>query len=140
MRRARSCCVTVLLFCAAAACGSPPEASSPVNETAPAPPASRAEVAPDAPPSADPPRRRKPFTITSACSEVVTVVLGENAKSSESRRTLAPSSTVDAPRDADGNQTVWLLDESGEPLVKVQVTRGMKRVEVGKSCRTLDAR
>ena len=31
------------------------------------------------------------------------------------------------PRDADGNQTVWLLDDKGEPLVKVHITRGMKR-------------
>jgi hypothetical protein len=35
---------------------------------------------------------------------------------------------------------VWLLDDKGEPLVKVHVTRNMKRVEIGKSCRTIDAR
>src|SRR5687767_13349720 len=53
---------------------------------------------------------------------------------------IAPSSSIEGPRDAGGNQTVWLLDTAGEPIVKVQVTRGMKRVEIGRSCRTLDAR
>lgn len=87
------------------------------------------------------PRKRKPFDIHSACAEVVTVVFAEDPKAvGAGRRTIAPSSSIEAPRDDKGNQTVWLLDDKGEPLVKVHVTRGMKHVEVGRSCRTLDAR
>ena len=72
---------------------------------------------------------------------MVTVVFGENPKGPNVYlRKLAPSTTGEAPRDDEGNQTVWLLDARDEPLVKVNVTRGMKRVEVGRSCRTLDAR
>lgn len=85
--------------------------------------------------------RRKPFEIHNACTDVATVVFGENPTAPGAyQRKLAPSTSGDGPRDADGNQTVWLLDANGEPLVKVRVTRGMKRVEVGRSCRTLDAR
>lgn len=88
-----------------------------------------------------PARKRKPFEIYNACGQIVTVVFGEDAKAQGAgRRTLTASSSVEGPRDDKGNQTVWLLDEKGEPLVKVHVTRGMKRVEVGRSCRTLDAR
>jgi hypothetical protein len=102
-----------------------------------------AATAAEAPESAaeSPKRSRKPFEIRNACTDVVTVVFGESPTAANAyQRKLAPSTTGDGPRDDEGNQTVWLLDETGEPLVKVRVTRGMKRVEVGRSCRTLDAR
>lgn len=102
-----------------------------------------AAAPPDAPPPAAEPAKkpRKPFEIHNACTDVVTVVFGENPTAASAyQRKLAPSTTGDGPRDDEGNQTVWLLDGNGEPLVKVRVTRGMKRVEVGRSCRTLDAR
>jgi hypothetical protein len=86
-------------------------------------------------------RQRKPFPIHSSCSDVVTIVFGEDPKAQGAgRRTVAPSSAIDGPRDADGKQTVWLLDDKGEPTVKVHITRGMKQLEIGRSCRTLDAR
>jgi hypothetical protein len=115
------------------------------NEPAPATPPAEAPPAAEAPaPPAEPaaePKRRRPYEIYSACTDVVTIAFGEDPKASTAgRRTLAPGSSIEGARDADGNQTVWLLDASGEPLVKVNVTRGMKRVEIGKSCRTLDAR
>jgi len=85
-------------------------------------------------------RQRKPFPIHSSCSDVVTIVFGEDPKAQGAgRRTVAPSSAIDGPRDADGKQTVWLLDDKGEPTVKVHITRGMKQLEIGRSCRTLDA-
>ena len=36
-------------------------------------------------------------------------------------------------------KTVWLLDDKGEPIAKVHITRGMKQLEIVRSCRTLDA-
>lgn len=86
-------------------------------------------------------RGRKPFSIHSSCTEVTTIVFGEDPKApGAGRRTVASNSSIDGPRDAEGKQTVWLLDAKGEPLVKVHVTRGMKQLEIGRSCRTLDAR
>jgi hypothetical protein len=71
----------------------------------------------------------------------VTLALGEEPSAAEGGvRTLAPNASIDGARHQDGKQTVWLLDDKREPLVKVHVTRGMKTVEVGSSCRTLDAR
>jgi hypothetical protein len=62
------------------------------------------------------------------------------APAAAGRRTIAPDSTIDGPRDGEGKQTVWILDEKGEPLpVKVHITRGMKQLEIGRSCTTLDA-
>lgn len=121
------------------ACG--PTEPGPTRPTTEMPPisSSATPVAPSA--EAEPPRKRRPLEITSACSDVVTVLFADDPKTPNAgRRTIAPSASIDGPRDADGNQTVWLLDAAGEPLVKVRVTRGMKRVEIGRSCRTIDAR
>lgn len=111
----------------------------PVPDDAAAPEVADAS-APSASSSAAPVRQRKPFEIHNSCTEVVTIVFGDDAKApGAAKRTLAAYGTADGPRDNDGNQTVWLVDANGEPLVKVRVTRGMKHVEVGRSCRTLDA-
>lgn len=119
--------------------------SEPPKTASSAPPATTAETpeAADAGAAAEPApkRHRKPFEIHNACTDVATVVFGEDPKAPNAyQRKLAPSTSGEGPRDDEGNQTVWLLDQSGDPLVKVRVTRGMKRVEVGRSCRTLDAR
>jgi hypothetical protein len=133
---------SLVLFVLLNACGGkepPPTAPTPEAPAAPAAagseaPAASAEPAPE-------PRKRKPFDITSQCGDVVTIAFGEDPKAaSAGKRTLAPSSSIEGARNADGNQTVWLLDTNGEPLVKVHVTRGMKIVTIGRSCRTLDAR
>lgn len=125
----------------ALACGGK-EPVSPVTPpaSAEAPPATAA--APEAPAEPAPePKKRKPFDVHNGCADAVTVVFAEDptAKGAD-KRVMAPSATIEGPRNADGNQTVWLLDANGESLVKVNVTRGMKRVEIGRSCRTLDAR
>ena len=87
-------------------------------------------------------RQRKPFPIHSACARVVTVIFGDDPKApSAGRRTIAPDSTIDGPRDAEGKATVWILDEKGEPLPMkpAQITRGMKQLDIGRSCTTYDA-
>ena len=87
-------------------------------------------------------RQRKPFPIHSACARVVTVIFGDDPKAPNAgRRTIAPDSTIDGPRDADGKATVWILDEKGEPLPMkpAQITRGMKQLDIGRSCTTYDA-
>lgn len=128
------------LACGGSSPASAPTASAPASPGAPTSAAS-AEPAPTASASADPPRRRRPLEIKNACAEIVTVAFGEDPKAADAgRRQIAAESSIEGPRDAEGNLTVWLLDAKGEPLVKVHVTRGMKRVEVGRSCRALDAR
>jgi hypothetical protein len=123
------------------ACGRP-EPAAPVADPAPSAPAADADAdARAAEPAAAPRKARKPFEIYNACPEVVTLVFSADPKAdASSRRTLNSFASSEGPRDDEGNQTVWLLDDAGEPLIKVNVTRGMKRVEVGRSCRTLDAR
>ncbi len=87
-------------------------------------------------------RQRKPFAIHSSCARIVTIVFGEDPKAPNAgRRTIAPDSTIDGPRDSEGKATVWILDEKGEPLPlkPAQITRGMKQLDIGRSCTTYDA-
>lgn len=138
-----------VLLCLAfvlAACGNSPESQTPSSASASpaasaAPPTAASATTTASAEPAEPPKKRKPFELYNACSDVATIVLGEDPKAADAgKRTVAPSGSLELPRDNDGNQTVHLLDAKGEPLVKVHVTRGMKRVEIGRSCRTLDAR
>lgn len=108
----------------------------------PSPQAGSAEPASEPDRAADPapPKKRKPFSIHSSCPKVVTVVFAEDPKApGAGKRTIAPNSAIDGPRDDSGKQMVWLLDDNGAPLIKVTVTRGIKEVEIGRSCSTLDA-
>ncbi|MBX3199836.1 MAG: hypothetical protein KF850_20710 [Labilithrix sp.] len=117
------------------------EPATPV--TAPAPAETTPAAAPDETPSepAAAPKPRKPFEVYNSCADVVIIAFAADPKAANvGKRTIAPSSAIEGIRNPDGNQTVWLFDANEEPLLKVEVTRGMKRVEIGKSCRTLDAR
>jgi hypothetical protein len=141
------------LVLALAACGNRPEPAAP-SPSDPAHGADSPRTATSALPAAtvDPPDEsvgeqrkgnhpRRPFTIHSSCAEVVTVAFGEDPKAAGAgKRALASNAEIEGPRGPDGKQTVLLLDDKGEPIAKVHVTRGMKQVEIGRSCRTLDAR
>jgi hypothetical protein len=138
----RSALVSCLLL---AACGNRAETATPTatgdssaSTSSASTPAESGSAAPSAAESA---RKRRPFELYNSCTDVVTIAFGDDPKApTAGRKTVAPSSAIEGPRDGEGNQTVWLLDGAGEGLVKVRVTRGMKRVEVGRSCRTLDSR
>lgn len=136
-----------ILALALAACGGAPRDASSVARP-PSPPPSepdrdgdRDASAPDAPaePSA---AQKRPLVAESLCAEVVTLAIGDDSSAAgeRDRRTLVRGGTVDLPRKPDGSQRVWLVGEGGEGLIKVDVTRAMKRIEVGRSCRTMDAR
>lgn len=129
----------LVLVLACLACGGPPkqvgddEPKTPTAAATPATPATPAE--PPAP--QEPPRKHRPYEIYNACNDVVQISFGEDLKN---RKTIAPGATIAGERNNDGNMALVLLGENDAKLVQVSITRGMKRVEVGKSCRTMDAR
>ena len=126
-----------LLFVLVAACNDPIEPATPRSTPTP----STANTVVETPPPEEPPAHRKPFPVRNTCGEVVTLVFAEDPKAAGAlTKTVAPSSEIEGLREPDGTVWVWLLDTKGEPIIKVHVTRGMKKVEVGRSCRTLDAR
>lgn len=133
MRVLTFACATVVF-----ACGNRSEPAT--NAPAVTPSAAPAAPAPSAEQAAEPAKPKRPLEIHSSCRDAVTLAFGDDPNATAARRTLAENGTIDGPRDERGNVTVWLLDAKSEPIAKVNVTRGMKKVEVGRSCRTLDAR
>lgn len=137
-------CSTLLSFMLLA-CGNSGESKTPstASSSSPSTPATAtAEPAPSGAETAEPEKPRgKPFELYNSCTKVVTVIVGKDPKAADAgKRTASPSSSIELPRDAAGNQIVWLADDKGEATpVHVTVTRGMKRVEVGRSCSTLNA-
>ena len=126
------------------ACGNSGDAKTPATASSSSTPpeTSTASAEPAASASAEPEKPRgKPFELYNSCTKVVTVIVGKDPKAADAgKRTAAPSSSIELPRDAAGNQVVTLADDKGEPTpVHVTVTRGIKRVEVGRSCSTLNA-
>lgn len=125
------------------ACGAP-AAPLATPEPATAPPPAREAATPvvDAGPPAKTGAQKRPLEIRNGCDTVASVFFGEDPKVADQgeKHALGVGATKPVPRRADGSQTVWLLDDAGAPLIKVNITRGMKQIEVGRSCRTLDAR
>jgi hypothetical protein len=133
--------VAALVAVAVVGCGDKEPAKAPDTSSTSTPSTSEPPSTASSTAAAEPAKPRKPFEIYSSCTDVVTVAFGADPKAANvGKRTIAPSSSIEGPRDADGNQVVWLLDTNSEPLIKVHVSRGMKKVEIGKSCRTLDAK
>lgn len=125
------------------ACGGSDKPPASADKRAEPPPAVASASA--APSVSEPPApthaQKKPLEIYNGCRDVVTVVLAEDpAEAGAPKRTIAGLSSSDGARRPDGTQTVWLVDDQGKGLIRVHVTKPMKRVEIGASCRTLDAR
>lgn len=120
----------------------PPVAASPSTSSSASAATAASAGAAETPPVPTPSQRR-PLDITSQCENPVAIFVGSDPPKSggAGKRIVEPMQILPIERNRDGLQTVWLLlDESLSPLIKVDVTRGMKHIEVGRSCRTLDAR
>jgi hypothetical protein len=88
--------------------------------------------------------RRPPVTpnveIHNACTEAVPIYFGEQPNGTTGDFvTLRGDGTSHVPRREHGELTVWIVDDKGFGLAHVKVTRRMKRVEIGPSCRTVHA-
>ena len=83
------------------------------------------------------PRERPPIDIKNECGDVVGLSFGAEAHNATMRLGVGGSDKI--ARDPDGGLSVWLVDEKGFGLAHVAVTKRMKQVEVGRSCRTLYA-
>jgi hypothetical protein len=78
--------------------------------------------------------------IHSDCSDNVPLFLGETPKfGSGTKTSISPNTTTSFPRNSDGTLTLWIMDDQENGLASVHITKRMKKVEIGRSCRTLDA-
>jgi hypothetical protein len=131
----------ILLLALATACGGTPPpapAASPPPPSANAPPA---ETAAPAQPEPPPSRPLPDVQILNLCHDVALLAYGTppNMKEDALGRFPGDGGEGKAPRERDGTLQVTLVDAKGSVLAEVQVTRRMKKVEIGRSCRTLYA-
>jgi hypothetical protein len=74
------------------------------------------------------------------CTDSVSLFLGDKPKfGSGTKTSVSSNSTTSFPRDSDGTLTIWIIDAEENGLASVHITKRMKKVEIGRSCRTLDA-
>jgi hypothetical protein len=74
------------------------------------------------------------------CTDSVPLFLGDKPKfGSGTKTSMSSSSTTTFPRNADGTLTIWIIDDQENGLASVHVNKRMKKVVIGRSCRTLDA-
>lgn len=75
------------------------------------------------------------------CTDAVPIFIGDKPKFGSGTKTaLGADTTTSVPRNGDGTVTIWIIDQNENGLASVHVTKRMKRVEIGRSCRTLDAK
>lgn len=78
--------------------------------------------------------------IHSDCTDSVPLFLGDKPKfGSGTKTSISANTTTSFPRDSDGTLTIWIIDDQENGLASVHVTKRMKKVSIGRSCRTLDA-
>jgi hypothetical protein len=153
MRRLVVLANALLMSIAALACVPPqqedPNAIAPSNPQPMAPtsalvgasdaPISTATAAPTANPNDT---TTVPLTIEvhSDCTDSVPLFLGDTPKFGNGTKTsVSANTTTSFPRGSDGTVTIWILDDQENGLASVHVTKRMKKVDIGRSCRTLDA-
>jgi hypothetical protein len=138
----RSSCRWASLFALLAGCASSPPSPPPAPSTPP-PPAAPSTAASAAQPDPEPePKKQLPnVQIVNLCKDVAVLAYGEppNMKPDALGRFAGDGNEGSVPRERDGTLAVTLVDDQGNALSKVTVSRRMKKLEIGRSCRTLYA-
>jgi hypothetical protein len=129
----------LILLCVVA-CGSAPAPPPQPPEQPAAPPAPAAPSASPEPEPEPPPSRPLPAVeILNLCHDVAILAYGDPPNMKDPGRFIGDGGEGKAPRERDGTLPVALVDNKGTVLATVVVTRRMKKLEIGRSCRTLYA-
>jgi hypothetical protein len=113
----------------------PPTSSVAAGSDAPAQPSATAAPSPN-----DTTMTPVTIDIHNDCTDSVPLFLGDKPKfGSGTKTSVSSNSTTSFPRNSDGTLTVWIIDDQENGLASVHVTKRMKKIEIGRSCRTLDA-
>jgi hypothetical protein len=152
MMRAMRCPASLsgtLLFLAA--CGSSTPAANAPTETPPAsasPAAGGATAAPTTSATGDTAAatpeptalQQRPLDLTSACPHVVHLFYGAHpGPGAGESATIAQGATLQVPRMPDGTQMVWVIDDKGNGLASVNVSKRMRHITIDGACMHIDA-
>lgn len=131
------------LACAAvlAACASTPPpapaAPTPPADGATQPAASSSALPADAPPTA---AQQRPLDLASFCPHDLRLYYGQNpSDGTGTNATIQTGAVLPVPRQPDGTVVIWVVDQKGQGLASVNVTRRMKHVRINADCSRIDA-
>jgi hypothetical protein len=95
-------------------------------------------VAPaDAPPTRE---QQRPLDLVSFCPHDLRLYYGDQPGDGlGTNATIATGAELQVPRKPDGSVVIWVVDEKGQGLASVHVTRRMKHVRINADCSRIDA-
>ena len=136
----RTSFLACLACVALAACESP-------APPAPAAPSAPAASAPDtaassAAPAAEGPTReqQRPLDLVSFCPHDLRLYYGDNPSDGTGvHATISQGAALQIPRNPDGSVVVWVVDEKGQGMASVHVSKRMKHVRINTDCARIDA-
>jgi hypothetical protein len=129
-------CIVVLAACDP---DRPPPATPPTSpaEGTAQPAASSAAVPAEAAPTAE---QQRPLDLASFCPHDLRLYYGDQPGDGlGTNATIATGATLAVPRKPDGSVVIWVVDEKGQGLASVHVTRRMKHVRINADCSRIDA-
>jgi hypothetical protein len=109
-----------------------PAPATPATDSAP-PVASEAPAAPSAP-------KQRPLELTSACPHDLHLYFGgQPGDGKGATATVSTGQTLQVPRQPDGTNVVWVVDEKGAGLASVNITKHMRHIRIDAACARIDA-
>ena len=136
----RAPALACLACVALAACASPappaPATPAVTSDTAPAPAATSAAPATAAPTA----EQQRPLDLASFCPHDLRLYYGDNPSDGTGvHATVSQGASLQVPRNPDGSVVVWVVDEKGNGMASVHVTKRMKHVRINTDCARIDA-
>jgi hypothetical protein len=133
--RAASLACLVLAACESPA---PPAPSAPAAPSVSAP---ETATTPGAPTAEAPTReQQRPLDLASFCPHDLRLYYGDQPGDGLGTNvTIATGATLQVPRKPDGSVVIWVVDEKGNGLASVHVSRRMKHVRINADCSRIDA-
>ena len=129
-----------LAFLALAACESPapPAPATPAAPSVGAPDTAASSAAPAA--QAPTQEQQRPLDLVSFCPHDLRLYYGDNPSDGTGvHATISQGASLAVPRNPDGSVVVWVVDEKGQGLASVHVTKRMKHVRINTDCARIDA-
>jgi hypothetical protein len=134
---------SVVFVIAAVGCGS----SQPVPASSAGPgsgdttgPAATAATATATAAEEEPAKRFRSLDLTSVCSRDLHLWFGAHPGDGHGEAAVvATGATIPVPRQADGTNVVWVLDDKGFGLASVNITKNMRHIRIDAACMKIDA-
>jgi hypothetical protein len=127
-------CLLVLVACASSP---PPPPPAPIADV-PAPSASPAPT--PAPTETAAPTAQRPLDLANGCYHEMRLYYGDHPGDGKGQNvTVQANATIPVPRRPDATQVVWVVDEMGNGLGHVTITKNMRHIRIDTGCMHIDA-